>query len=144
MFMLNRAIHVTTRIPLKKRGEGQLRRFCEGVATTEHHTVPMYLEFSMALDPSLPCQCPHNRLDVYFCVGMLCKMLHSSILKNPTKERLTFYKLLSRGFYHVQTACDPAWFLLTTQEKHCPPLIFPQRWEPHPIRHHLRSNPHPL
>lgn len=72
---------------------------------------------SKALDPSLTCQSSHSRLDAYFCVGMLWRMLDSNILTKPTNERLTFYKLLARGFEHIETACDAAWLLITIQKK---------------------------
>lgn len=71
---------------------------------------------SKALDPSLTCQSSYSRLDAYFGVAVLWMMLGSNILVKPTNERLIFYKLLARGFEHVETACDAAWMLFTVQE----------------------------
>lgn len=68
-----------------------------------------------ALDPALTCQTTFNRLDAFFCVGMFWLMLGPELLAKGTHERLLFYKLVSLGFHHVETASDAAWLLLKIQ-----------------------------
>lgn len=72
---------------------------------------------SKAIDPSLTCQSTFNRLDAYFCVGLLWLMLRFRILVKPANERLMFYQLLSKGFYHNETSSDAAWLLLEVQKE---------------------------
>lgn len=72
---------------------------------------------SKQLDPSLSAQSYQNRVDAYFCVGMLWRMMDSSLLRKTTNERLLFYKLLARGFEHLDTAHDAAWLLEQVQMK---------------------------
>lgn len=75
------------------------------------------LGISKALDPALTCRSVHNRLDGYFCVGLLWLMLGVEIVMKPANERLLFYKLLSKGFQYAETCADASWLLIDVQKK---------------------------
>lgn len=62
-------------------------------------------------------QPPHSRLDAFFCVGMLWRMLGNNILVQSRTERVAFYDLIARGFEHQETAPDASWLLLDVQKK---------------------------
>lgn len=70
-----------------------------------------------ALDPALTCQTAFNRIDAYFGVGVIWLMLGAEIMVKGTVERLLFYKLVSFGFYHKETAWDASWILLKIQHE---------------------------
>lgn len=58
-----------------------------------------------------------NRLDGYFCVGMLWRMLGVNVLVKSSSERVIFYRLMAKGFEYHETAHDAAWLLLEVQRK---------------------------
>lgn len=72
--------------------------------------------FRMYAGPPKP-QPPRNRLDAYFCLGLLWRMLRGSILSKSASERMLFYRLIAMGFEHHETSYDAAWLLSDVQKK---------------------------
>lgn len=75
------------------------------------------MTIAKALDPALTCQTTFNRIDAYFGVGIVWFMLGMEVLVKGAVERLLFYKLVSFGFHHNETAWDAAWLLLRIQQE---------------------------
>lgn len=72
--------------------------------------------YQSLIGPPSP-QASQNRLDAYFCVGMLWRMLDVSIFAKDANVRLSFFRLIARGFEHLETAFDAAWLLVDVQRK---------------------------
>lgn len=58
-----------------------------------------------------------NRLDGFFCLGVLWRMASTNILIKSTTERKLFYRLIARGFENPETVADAAWLLFDVLSK---------------------------
>lgn len=70
--------------------------------------------FSMG--PPVP-QPTQSRLDGFFCIGMVWRMLGVNVLVKSPVERVMFYRLIVRGFEQEKTMRDATWLLAEVQER---------------------------
>lgn len=58
-----------------------------------------------------------NRLDGFFCLGVLWRMAGTNVLVKSVSERKLFYTLIARGFENPETVADAAWLLFDVLSK---------------------------